>query len=294
MGSKRKGNDEDSSQADEHDKKKRRRERKELEQKALSLLPKDQQNKSFSKQELRRMRKRIARGLPPLETEQEQNERRRREKQLQREEQDELAGLVDELNKREANMSEDMEPRDDKKTDGVDDETSKESQKDRGKDHNEPAHVQQITKKNMRAKPVPFDYVCFACNNRNEPRHWIYDCPDKITVKGCNQLSAKQKGLQNPDSRKVFVSGLSFDVNFKGIVEIFGSCGKILHCKLLTFEDSKRCKGQAILSFETDQAAKKALLLNGKDVGSEGKNDRKLTLSVSKALNRALTKKGNS
>ena len=86
---------------------------------------------------------------------------------------------------------------------------------------------------------------------------------------------------------------------------------ELVHCKLLKFEDSTRCKGQAFLTFDSDLGAKLALKLNGsvwEDVeepgvatkkkkkkndakeSSEGDNKKELKLKVTKVLNRHVTK----
>ncbi|KAL7580016.1 hypothetical protein ACA910_005005 [Epithemia clementina (nom. ined.)] len=125
---------------------------------------------------------------------------------------------------------------------------------------------------------------------------------------GTNAKTTKVKGVQNPDPRKVFVSGLPFDVTKSDVTQMFAaSCGKVVSCKLITFKDSGRCKGQAILAFDTEAAAQKALEQDGiaidnneaeKEVKSKEKSEqsvvtkrKSLKLSVSKVLSRALTKK---
>jgi hypothetical protein len=90
---------------------------------------------------------------------------------------------------------------------------------------------------------------------------------------------------------------------------------ELVHCKLLKFEDSNRCKGQAFLTFESDLGAKMALKLNGsvwedvdeveivkkkkrnktasaKDESGGGNDSKKkeLKLKVTKVLNRHVTK----
>jgi RNA recognition motif-containing protein len=79
-------------------------------------------------------------------------------------------------------------------------------------------------------------------------------------------LKKKLRGIHDPASRKVFISGLPFDAKPKEVEMYFEKemkCGKVVHCKLLQFEDTNRCKGTGFLTFETDEGAKKALKLNG-------------------------------
>ena len=87
---------------------------------------------------------------------------------------------------------------------------------------------------------------------------------------------------------------------------------ELVHCKLLKFEDSNRCKGQAFLTFDSDLGAKLALKLNGsiwEDIEEPGTSSKKkkkgkkaagtasadtkkeLKLKVTKVLNRHVTKK---
>lgn len=133
-------------------------------------------------------------------------------------------------------------------------------------------------------------------------------------------MPKKLRGLHDPASRKVFVSGLPFECD-EGLVKRFfeesmgeGNSSELLHLKLLKFEDSKRCKGQAFLTFDSDEGAKLALKLNGsiwKDIEEPGtstaKSDKKkkggkkggdvvvgekkqLKLRVTKMMNRHVTK----
>jgi RNA recognition motif-containing protein len=101
---------------------------------------------------------------------------------------------------------------------------------------------------------------------------------------------------------------LPFDVTERGVNEYFEKVGEVVHVKLLKFEDSQRCKGQGIITFDTDVGARAALKLNGecwveeesgvgvgggkkKKKKEEKKEGKELRLKVSKVLNRFVTKK---
>eukprot|EP00581_Thalassiosira_minuscula_P028295 CAMPEP_0183752890 /NCGR_PEP_ID=MMETSP0739-20130205/2605_1 /TAXON_ID=385413 /ORGANISM="Thalassiosira miniscula, Strain CCMP1093" /LENGTH=422 /DNA_ID=CAMNT_0025989299 /DNA_START=38 /DNA_END=1306 /DNA_ORIENTATION=+ len=298
----------------------------------------------YSKIQLRRMKRRVKNGLAPIATEEEEREIRAREKRERLEEEalyasgttaneDENENAADandnadeddvdnddekESNDRtdqedEVEEAREVEPKEDEEG------TTSEEPKPKKKNHNPPS------KNTPRSKPVPPDYVCMACNNElpDFKPHWIYDCPIKKTRKGCNQVAKRLRGLHDPPSRKVFVSGLPFDCNEGSVKRFFeesmleksrgdGAVAELVHCKLLKFEDSQRCKGTAFLTFDSDEGAKLALTLNGSnwkeveepgtksktskknkkkmDVG-EGKN-KELKLKVTKVLNRHVTKR---
>jgi len=166
-----------------------------------------------------------------------------------------------------------------------------------------------------------------ACQNKATPSgidadpptpHWIYDCPLKKTKKGCNKIAKKLRGMHDPPSRKVFVGGLPFDCD-EGAVKSFFDDGLsktttygdgVVHVKLLKFEDSKRCKGQAFLTFDTDEGAAAAMsTMNGslwretaepgiatangkkkmKGKTEEEGSKRELRLKVTRSLNRFVT-----
>merc|ERR1711862_708258 len=121
------------------------------------------------------------------------------------------------------------------------------------------------------AKAVPPDYICQACKNELNPYigpHWIYNCPMKQTKKGCNQLTKRLRGLNAPSDHKVFVSGLPFECTEIDVKQYFNESinsdqqVNLVRCKLIKFEDSKRCKGQAILTFGSSEGAEMALKLN--------------------------------
>jgi len=84
-------------------------------------------------------------------------------------------------------------------------------------------------------------------------------------------------------------------------------CGPVARAKLLTFPDTGRCKGQAYVTFQTEESAKKALSLSGtvlEDDGDDDQNNKKgkrkqekvkkphkeLKLKVTKVLSRVATK----
>ena len=283
---------------------------------------------AYTKFQIRQMMKRVKRGLPPVPTAKELDEKRQNEARLRREEEAELAGLVstrnvagtDEDNDR---NSEDED--DDKDVDvkvSSDDEKAEQESKKNIDPSSEPPDASYkcvptsinedgiAKKKSKSKKPVPSDYICQACKNRHTPAHWIYDCPDKITVRGTNKKRKKERGIHDPDPKKVFVSGLPFDVKTKTVEDFFSvikNCGTVAYVKLLHFQDTKRCNGQGYISFDTEEGAQRAIQLSGivldpeallsssdktKKSNKESSVKRKqLKLKVSKALNRIKTKR---
>ena len=290
----------------------------------MAKIPKlDPDGIPYNKIQIRRMLRRVKHGLDPVATEEEEKEIRAREKREKAEEERLLfAERNDEEDQEEDNDDDKDNEADDTKSDQAEEEeaapATKESAQDapRKKSHNPPS------KKTKRSKPVPPDYICQACQNKlpNFTPHWIYDCPNKVTQRGCNTVSKKLRGLHDPPSRKVFVSGLPFECTEGHVKRYFeqnmdgtdaAESIELVHCKLLKFEDSSRCKGQGILTFESDLGAQLALKLNGsawEDVEEPGvatkkkkksgakesiSSDKKkeLKLKVTKVLNRHVTKK---
>lgn len=263
---------------------------------------------AYTSLQIKRMTKRVIRGLPPVPTEQEENERIHRLRQEERETQDELAGMLfnkdDEKDEDAVDDDDDASGNDDVKDNTEPDEDVEEDDEDDDKDDVEEETKESANtdskpqKKKARSKPVPADYVCFACKNAQNPLHWIYDCPDKIRNPGTNLIKKKQRGVFDPSSRKVFVTGLPFEAKSKEVEAYFENemkCGKVVYCKLLLFEDSKRCRGNGFVTFDTDEGAQKALELNGATSFSIGEQDEKgkkeLKLGVKKVLNRTQTNK---
>jgi hypothetical protein len=263
---------------------------------------------AYTKIQVKRMVKRVKRGLPPVPTEEEERERIRRLKREEKETQDELAGMlhqseVDDMDGNDDDKSQSED--DDEITDGevkVEDEISKDEDNNGDGVENKAVQCTKIdskspVKKKSRSKPVPADYVCYACKNAHSPLHWIYDCPDKVYKPGTNKVKKSLRGLNDPSASKVFVSGLPFDAKTKEVQSYFENemkCGKVEQCKLLLFEDSKRCKGNGFLTFETAEGAKNALKLNGTIFSLGDKKDKKakeLKLGVTKVRNRKQTKR---
>ena len=265
-------------------------------QKLMEQVPKvDEHGIAYTKLQLRRMRKRVEKGLHPVETPQEEHERLRREAELKREEEMELAGLMVISKRDEDDEEDDNEEGADGNSEDDDDEQGGHANDDASSaDGNEPQQPKEHAprpKKKPRSKPLPSDYTCMACQNKHKPAHWIYDCTSKVRMPGTNQVAKNLKGIHNPDC-KVFVSGLPFDTKQKDVLAMFEGCGKIVHCKLVQFEDTKRCKGNAYITFGSKDDTFKALKLNG--MKQKLKDGKELSLKVTKALSRALTKKGSS
>jgi hypothetical protein len=284
---------------------KEREARKKVKEELLTNVPKlDEDGIKYTKIQIKRMMKRVKRGLPPVPTEAEENERRRNEAQLRREEEDELAGLT-------PNKFDNDEQEEQQEIPGGEENKNEEDKKDdfgsEEKDAAEPVVQQKQTnpKKAKRSKVVPHDYTCMACKNRHKPVHWIYDCPDKLTVRGTNKTAKKLRGLHENDPKKLFVSGLPFEVKPADVSIIFQACGRVVSCKLLWFADTRRCNGQAYVTFDTDKGAEEALKLSGTTIdnassdnskkkgkkSAEGAKRKELKLKVSRAVNRNVSKK---
>ena len=292
------------SRDDDDDSKERKRAAKRAEkQKLKEQLPKtDEDGIAYTKLQVRKMLKRVKRGLPPIPTKQEEQQLKRQEAETRKEEEAEFAGLADSL------VSEKKEEDSQDSHDEKDEDTRAHEHGEGSTDQSFSKHDETTTtrKRKKRSKPVPDDYVCQACKNDHTPKHWIYDCPNKVTIKGTNHISKKLRGIHSPDDRKVFVSGLSFDMRKRDVELLFQDCGTIVHCKLLTFPDTGRCKGQAYVTFEDESSAKKAMKLSGTvlpgdDIESRSSKSKKkktesppkrkeLKLKVTKVLNRTQTK----
>jgi len=155
-----------------------------------------------------------------------------------------------------------------------------------------------LTTSRRASKPVPAGYSCKACNAAGAAgAHWIVDCPERINKKTGEKVGEKtvverplgkgKKGASvvNPSERKLFISGLPFEVKKNEVVEIFADYGPIKSMQLVTFKDSARCNGQGYLEFEDEADAKKAMRV------VDGSVFKGRTLKVVKVERRDLVKK---
>lgn len=310
-------------------KKSDKKEKKEL----LSQLPthNTETGKLYNKAQKRRMLKRIKRGLSPVPTKAELDEIRKEESKIRkdfaliyqdgdenRDDKSSVDALVDDNND---NDDDDEEMEDirnvvseedeDKEAVKLDDKNEVDNDNMINKDKNINMNKSESTKstnivpkQSATKKAVPSNYVCQACQNKNSPLHWIYNCPDKISKEGCNQV---KKGTYSPN--KIYISGLPFDITTKELRMYLKSKsynndnsstinvdGKFIrYCKLLTFKDSQRCNGQAEIIFQNEDITNKILKLHGTvlDLDDIILNDNKkestskrrnmLTLSIKKA-----------
>jgi len=296
--------EDDPEKEDEKSDSKKKSRRQEKEALMEQVPEKDEDGIVYTKLQRRRMMKRVKRGLPPVPTPKEEDERIKNDAALKREEEAELAGKAYNQNEKEEN-SEEEEESEAEEQEEIPTKVNDDDNNNQGDGDDTPS------KKAKRPKLVPSDYVCQACKNKNQPAHWIYDCPAKVTMRGVNQKSKRTRGLHDPDEKKIFVSGLPFEAKRKDVELLFNKDNNntLVQCKLLTFPDTGRCKGQAYLTFDSVESAKEALKLNGTIIppatidndnndkrkkSKESSSTRKeLRLIVSKMLNRNTTKRGN-
>jgi RNA recognition motif-containing protein len=71
---------------------------------------------------------------------------------------------------------------------------------------------------------------------------------------------------------KLYVGNLPFSADEAQLRELFSAYGEISELAMITDRDTGRSKGFAFITFATQQAAEKALELDGKDLG--GRNMR--------------------
>jgi len=74
---------------------------------------------------------------------------------------------------------------------------------------------------------------------------------------------------------KLYVGNFPFSVDEAQLRELFSAYGEISELALITDRDTGRSKGFAFITFASQQAAEKALELDGKDLGG-----RKLRVNI--------------
>eukprot|EP00850_Spirogloea_muscicola_P011752 SM000074S21662 [mRNA] locus=s74:157938:159972:- [translate_table: standard] len=80
-------------------------------------------------------------------------------------------------------------------------------------------------------------------------------------------LSAHRAGGGGSDERKVFAGGFPYNASEEDIHDFFAECGAIEGIEYVLFPDTGRFKGIAFITFKTALAAKKAVALDGADMG---------------------------
>jgi hypothetical protein len=239
-----------SSAAKNKDNKKTKLSRKEKQDLKEQVPQVDENGMAYSKLEIRRMVKRVKRGLVAVPSKEEQRkveEERRQEKNKEEKEWDAMMSddsdndeekSKDKAGDADATTAEEAEEKADIATDEVmggdsdDDnkdvemkvEESKEvSTKTEGESIESVPSRPVIVKKPVK-KAVPSDYICQACKNSPAcgPPHWIYDCPQKKNMPGTNTKRKRERGLNKPDEKhKLFVSGLPFHISHGGVEAFF-------------------------------------------------------------------------
>eukprot|EP00850_Spirogloea_muscicola_P021947 SM000269S09902 [mRNA] locus=s269:42495:44567:+ [translate_table: standard] len=78
---------------------------------------------------------------------------------------------------------------------------------------------------------------------------------------------AHRAGGGGSDERKVFAGGFPYNASEEDIHDFFAECGVIEGIEYVLFPDTGRFKGIAFITFKTALAAKKAVALDGADMG---------------------------
>ncbi|KAK6128456.1 hypothetical protein DH2020_037798 [Rehmannia glutinosa] len=85
-------------------------------------------------------------------------------------------------------------------------------------------------------------------------------------VKGTKHVNSKL--LKNTEvSDKVYVGGIPYYSTEDDIRSYFEGCGTITYIDCMTFADTGKFRGIALITFKTEAAAKRALALDGSDMG---------------------------
>ncbi|PKA56368.1 28 kDa ribonucleoprotein, chloroplastic [Apostasia shenzhenica] len=89
------------------------------------------------------------------------------------------------------------------------------------------------------------------------------------SVNGESKLSEAVESVQTAESepKKVYVGGIPYYSNEDDIRSFFENCGTVLGVDCMRFPESEKFRGIAILTFKTEAAAKRALALDGADMG---------------------------
>ncbi|KAI3937955.1 hypothetical protein MKX01_027882 [Papaver californicum] len=96
---------------------------------------------------------------------------------------------------------------------------------------------------------------------------------DKVVVVE-NNVETKEEPVKIDESQeiveiatKVYVGGIPYYSTEDDIRSFFESCGTITELECMSFPDTGKFRGIAMISFKTDAAAKRALALDGSDMG---------------------------
>ncbi|KAF3334019.1 ribonucleoprotein [Carex littledalei] len=96
------------------------------------------------------------------------------------------------------------------------------------------------------------------------------------TANGQNESISEQKAISNPsiklansedNTKKVYVGGIPYYSTEDDIKSFFESCGTVTDVDCMKFPETGKFRGIAILTFKTESAAKRAISLDGSDMG---------------------------
>merc|ERR1711865_1030737 len=209
----------------------------------------------MGKIQIRRMVKRVKKGLSPVPTPRELEESRQNEARIKREEESLYAGLSTQTNT--DNKGDYDTDRDNTKKNTTDSNSSDEELNDAIDDGGH--ECTSVVEGDDDGDGGGGGTTCFSSSiGNNDLRQ--------------SKKKKRERGIHDPDSKKVFVSGLPFTVTTKGVEAFFSetnNCGIVSSVRLVKFDDTGRCNGQAFVIFNTDEGAKLALELSGTIIDTE-------------------------
>lgn len=94
----------------------------------------------------------------------------------------------------------------------------------------------------------------------------VADAAEDIVI-NANEGTMPQSQESNYDECKVYVGGIPYYSNEDDIRSFFEGCGTVTEVDCMTFPDSGKFRGIALISFKTKAAATRALALDGADMG---------------------------
>lgn len=90
------------------------------------------------------------------------------------------------------------------------------------------------------------------------------EMPESTGLANTNTTASQENG---DVATKVYVGGIPYYSSEDDIRSYFEGCGTIIEIDCMTFPDTDKFRGIAIISFKTEAAAKRALALDGADMG---------------------------
>ncbi|GLJ06344.1 hypothetical protein SUGI_0036830 [Cryptomeria japonica] len=134
-------------------------------------------------------------------------------------------------------------------------------------DHLKNGHVEESKSSKKKKKKQKHNQDIQSDPGPDDKLASVVEEPPEDIIINAQEVTVTESQESEYDTLKVYVGGIPYYSNEDDIRSFFEGCGTMTEVDCMTFPDSGKFCGIALISFKTEAAAKRALALDGSDMG---------------------------